>query len=159
MTIAFEDVTFNESIDNDVFTFEAPEDAEVRDFDDLVFEQYDSIDAAEETTPFDLPEPEVPDEYALESVMVNENMVGWSASLQYASDDGDFLAVTVADDQQDPLFEPDSDPVEIDGVDAAIRDVTDTERALEWDDDGLSYTVSGDLTDEELIAIAESIVD
>ncbi|WP_436347887.1 outer membrane lipoprotein-sorting protein [Natronorubrum sp. FCH18a] len=157
-TIAFEEVAFDEEIDDDVFAFEPPEDAEIREFDDLVPQQYDDVDAADADVPFDLPHPDVPAEYTLESVLAGENMVGWSATLQYADDTDSFLTVGVADEAQDPVFEPDSDPVEVGDVDATIREVTETRTIVEWTDDGLTYTVSGELADDELIAIAESIV-
>ncbi|ELY37278.1 outer membrane lipoprotein carrier protein LolA [Natronorubrum tibetense GA33] len=157
-TMAFEEVTFDEEIDDEIFTFEPPEDAEIREFDDLMPQQYADVDAADADVPFDVPQPDVPAEYTLESVLAGENMVGWSATLQYTDDTGSFLTVGVADEAQDPVFEPDSDPLEIDDVDATIREVTETRTIVEWEDDGLTYTVGGELTADELIEIAESIV-
>ncbi|MFP8954048.1 DUF4367 domain-containing protein [Natrialbaceae archaeon A-arb3/5] len=158
MTVTFEDVTFDEEIDDEIFAFEPPEDAEVLSFDDMTFEQYDTVEEAEEVAPLELPEPEVPDEYALENVMVSENLMGWSAAQQYTDESGAFLSVSVAEESQEPVFEPDTDPVELDGVDATIREVTETNTQIEWDDDGLTYIVSGELDEDELIAVAESIV-
>ena len=156
-TTAFEEVAFDEEIDDEVFAFEPPEDAEIREFDELMPQQYTDVDAADADVPFDVPRPDVPAEYTLESVLAGENMVGWSATLQY-TDETSFLTVGVADEAQDPVFEPDSDPVEIDDVDATIREATETRTIIEWEDDGLSYTVSGELTADELIDVAESIV-
>lgn len=160
-TVEFESVTFDEPIDDEVFTFEVPEDATVRDFDDFTFEQYDDIESADAVVPFELPEPEVPDEYALETAMVTENMVGWSASLQYAEGDSSEPAVivTVADDRQEGVFEPEGEPVEIGDTEGVVREVFDGEQQLEWETDGLSYTVSGELEEAELIAIAESMLE
>ena len=158
MTTAFEEVTFDEEIDDEVFAFEPPADAEIREFDDLMPQQYADVDAADADVPFDVPRPDVPDEYTLESVLAGENMVGWSATLQYTDDTGSFLTVGIADEPQDPVFEPDSDPVEIDNVDATIREATEMRTIVEWEDDGLTYTVAGELSADELIEIAESIV-
>ena len=157
-TTAFEEVAFDEEIDDEVFAFEPPEDAEIREFDELMPQQYTDVDAADADVPFDVPRPDVPAEYTLESVLAGENMVGWSATLQYTDETDSFLTVGVADEAQDPVFEPDSDPVEIDDVDATIREATETRTIIEWEDDGLSYTVSGELTADELIDVAESIV-
>ncbi|SDJ85704.1 DUF4367 domain-containing protein [Natronorubrum texcoconense] len=158
-TVAFDEVAFDEDIDDEVFAFEPPADAEIRNLEELTPQQYTDVDAADADVPFDLPRPDVPAEYTLESVLAGENMVGWSATLQYADEAGSFLTVGVADEAQDPVFEPDSDPVEIGDVDATIREATETRTIIEWEDDGLSYTVSGELTADELIDVAESIVD
>ncbi|WP_440765655.1 outer membrane lipoprotein-sorting protein [Natronorubrum sp. DTA7] len=156
-TMTFEEVAFDEEIDDEVFAFEPPADAEIREFDELVPQQYADVDAADAEVPFDVPRPDVPAEYELESVLAGENMVGWSATLQYTDEEGSFLTVGVADEAQDPVFEPDSDPVEIGDVDATIREVTETRTILKWEDDGLTYTVSGELAADELIDVAESI--
>lgn len=156
--VGFEEVTIDEPIEDEIFEFEPPEDAEIRDADDFTFEQYGSVAEAEDAVPFELPEPTVPGGYALETVVVSENLAGWGATLQYADDQGSLLTVTVAEETQEPVVEPDSEPVDVDGVDATIRSITADERAIEWEADGLSYTVSGDLEDDELLAVAESIV-
>ncbi|MXV64196.1 DUF4367 domain-containing protein [Natronorubrum sp. JWXQ-INN-674] len=159
ITVEFEEVTFDEPIDDDRFAFEPPADAEVIDADDFTFEQFDEIDDAEAAAPFDLPEPAVPAEYGLEQVSVSENMVGWSASLQYTDESDTFLTVTVAEDESEPILDPDGDPIEVGDTDAILREFGTDMMALEWEDDGLSYTVSGDLEREELVEIALSIVE
>ncbi|WP_121742492.1 sigma-E factor regulatory protein RseB domain-containing protein [Natronorubrum halophilum] len=159
VTIAFEEVTFNEGIDDERFAFEPPADAEIIDTNDFAFEQFDDIGPAADATPFELPDPDVPAEYALEGVTVSEGLNGWSASLQYADDAETFLFVSVTNGETDSVVDPDGTPVEIGETDAIVREFGPETTAIEWNDGGLSYTVSGDLETDELTAIAESIVD
>lgn len=160
ITVEFEEITLDPDLDDELFTFEAPDDAEVVDANDFASEQFDDVDAAAEFAPFDLPHPEVPDGYALETVSVSENAVGWSATLQYTDETGAFLTVTVTDADREPVLESDGERVEIGDTTATVREMGGTGTTmLEWEADGLSYTVSGDLAEGDLIAIAESIVE
>ncbi|PSQ37233.1 lipoprotein carrier protein LolA [Halobacteriales archaeon SW_10_66_29] len=159
----FEAVTFDEPIDDDVFAFDPPADAEVREFSELTPEQYDSIDDAEAAVPFDLPEPDLPEGYTFQTAIAGENIQGYYASLQYRNENGTSIMVTVSESATDdsPLFE--SEPVEIDGVNATITTPEDNVR-IAWTDDELAYTVfgisvNGDLSEETVIEVAESIVE
>jgi outer membrane lipoprotein-sorting protein len=159
----FEEVTFGEPIDDDVFRFDPPADTEVREFSELTPEQYDSIDDAEAAVPFDLPDPDVPDGYSFQTAIAGENLQGYSASVQYRNGNGTTITVTVSESAMGDAALVDSEPVGIDGVDATIADLGENVR-IQWTDDDLDYTVVGikigeDLSEETLIGVAESIVE
>ncbi|WP_230198611.1 DUF4367 domain-containing protein [Halopiger goleimassiliensis] len=159
-TVTFETVTFDEPIDDERFTFDVPDDAEVVEMSELGPEQYDSIEAAEEAVPFDPPRPEVPDEYSLETVTANEALPGWTASMQYQADDGSLLSVSVSEAGNEPVFDADGETIEIDGVDAVVQELPGSDMtSIEWEQDGLTYTVSGDLETDDLVSVAESIIE
>lgn len=158
--LAFEEVTFGEPIDDDLFAFDPPADAEVREFDEVTSEEYESVDAAESAVPFDLPEPDLPEGYALDSAAAGENLRGWTATLQYRNQDETFVTITVSEATTNSLPYGDSESVEIDGVTATITDLGENISQIEWEDDGLVYAVNANarLPRETLIGIAESIV-
>lgn len=155
----YEEITFDEEIDDEVFAFEPPEDAEIRSFDELTPEQYESIDGADNATPLDVPRPAVPDGYSLRSASVSENLVGWSATFQYTNETGSFLSVTVAEQSQNGI-QPGGEAVEIGNVEATLReDGPGGFSTIRFEADGQFYALSGDLERDELITVAESIVD
>lgn len=159
----FEDVTFGEPINDDVFAFDPPADTEVRAFADLRSDRYDSIDDAEAAVPFDLPDPDVPDGYSFQTAVAGENLRGHSASVQYSNENGTTITVTVSESATSTSSLVDSESVKIDGVDARIT-TTRNNVGIEWTDDDLDYTVVGikigeDLSEETLIEFVESIVE
>ncbi|MFC6719678.1 DUF4367 domain-containing protein [Natrialbaceae archaeon GCM10025810] len=161
ITLEFEEIDFDPEVDDDLFTFEPPEDAEVYDANDFEPQQFDDVEGAESAVPFEIPEPDVPEEFTLETVTASENMYGSTATQQYADESGTFLSVSVGDAAGTAsVLEQDGETVEIDDVEAVVREAPDLGTAtVRWQDDGLTYTVNGDLETDELVAIAESIVE
>jgi len=158
---AFEEVTLGEPIDDDRFAFEPPADAELREFDEMTSEEYESVDAAESAAPFDLPDPDLPEGYALDSAIAGENFRGWTATLQYRNGEETFITITVSEAATNSLPYGDSESVEIGGVTATITDLGENISQIEWEKEGLAYAVNANekLTRETLISIAESIVE
>ncbi|WP_254863671.1 outer membrane lipoprotein-sorting protein [Halovivax gelatinilyticus] len=157
-TIEFEEFSPNVEIDDERFVFEAPDGVEIIDFDDLTNEEFDDAESANATVPFALPEPEPSESFAFDSAYVSENLQGWSASLGYENETGNTLSVSVADGpHEDPIG---GETVQIGDSEATLTSMEGVDyRSVQWSDGDLRYIVSGDVTEETLIEVAESIVD
>lgn len=158
MTVEFESVDFDPGLDDDLFTFDPPEDADVYDASDFTHEQFDDVDQADALAPFDVPEPDVPEGYTLETVMVDENMQGWAVTQRYVDESGAFLTVSVTEADTGAIFEPDGETAEVDGADAVVREVPETgTTTIQWEADGFTYSVSGELAVDDLVDVGESL--
>ena len=161
-TNEFEEVAIDDGIEDETFTFEPPEGATIHDSEDLMPEEFDDIETAAEEVPFDIPEPELPEdeELQLSSVMVQENLAGTSVTLQYASVTEWPLVVSVSDSQQDSGFATSDETVDLGPAEATVTELPGSEAVVfEWEQNDLTYSVSGELDFDVLVEIAESIAE
>lgn len=162
MTMTFEEFNPGAEFSDDRFTFDPPEDADVLDFDDLPTESHDDVESADESVPFDVPEPTVPEAYAFDAATTAENLAGWSASLQYTSDSDDRLSISVAEASDNSVIGLGGETITIGDAEATLTS-TDlmnvSSTSIRWTSDDLTYTVSGTADEETLRTVAESIVE
>lgn len=159
--VTYEEIRFGVEIPDDRFTFEPPDDAEVLNASDFTTAQYADVEQAEAAVPFDLPEHEVPAGYELDTVVVTENLDGWAASFRYVGENETLLTVGVRERQNRTGFAPQpGESIEIDGVNATVTELPGADlTSIQWEEEDLAYTVSGELPREDLRAVAESIVE
>jgi len=161
-TNEFEEVTIDGGIDDEVFEFEPPEDAAVIDSEDFMPEEFDDIETAEENVPFDIPEPELPadEELQLGSVMVQDSLGGTSVTIQYTSVTDWPLVVSVSDSQQDSGLATSDESIDLGPIEATVTELPGSEAVIvEWEQNDLTYSVSGELDTAVLVEIAESMVE
>lgn len=154
-TITYEELAINEGVDDERFTFDPPEDAEIVEPELPETQEFDDVAGADSATPFDIAEPEVPDGYALDRATVAETDGTTSATLWYENDGDGTLFVGVSDDES-MTATADGEPVEIGDHEGTVVETMGT-TTVRWECDGLSYSVTGDLDRADLIAVAESV--
>lgn len=153
VTTTYEEIAFNEGIDDDRFEFEPPEDAEIVDAEMPDTRQFDDLEEAAAAVPFDVAEPTVPDEYAVESVTTSEYDDTTTLSATYeseASDDSLFVTITDGDATAD------GESIDVGDREGVLVDSFAT-TMIEWECDGLVYSVSGEHDAEDLVSIGETV--
>ena len=155
--VAYEDVTFTQPAD-DRFEFEPPEEPE-----EIVFpiiDDYDTLEAADRTVPFDVAEPSseaLPEDVSLDDVssyeFPNENRT--QVSVFYRSGERT-VSLTTADRTRG--YAADGDPITIAGAPGSIEH-TGQGVELEWACGGRHYSVFAHETfgEETALEVAESI--
>lgn len=155
LTFTYEDLSIDEGVAPETFTFEPPPEAHVetdgREPDGL----FDARGEAEANTPYGLPEPDVPDAYALDRITVVEDRFGTTTTLWY--DDPTVIArelyVRIREERR---FRPDVlEEIEIDGRTAYYRD--GRLQSVFRDCGDLNYEVTSLIEDDPLREIAASI--
>ncbi|MFC3958153.1 outer membrane lipoprotein-sorting protein [Halovivax cerinus] len=160
MTITYESFTPDAEIADDRFTFDPPADVEVLDYDELPTETHDDVDSADETVPFDLPDPTVPEAYSHNRTITSQTLQGWMASLQYVDESADQLTLLVTDEPSGPSTDMGGEPVDLGSVEARQTSVDSLNRtSLTWTAGELTYWISGYTDEETLRSVAESIVE
>lgn len=159
-TIRIQNVTLNEPIPDDRFTIDIPEDADRRDHSTPDRTTYDSLSALQEDTAGPTPAPDVPDAYTFEKGVVTTGTDHDSVSLRYAADD-ELLYVMQRSTSGYDFGESDTFQ-EVD-----VGNDTGYYTEYEFDDDTTSvivlpcgdvtYSVSGHLSKNESISVAESL--
>ena len=159
-TRAYEELTVGVDHDDETFEFEPPADAEVTEplFPDT--EEFDDLEGAEDTLPYDVPEPTVPEGYSLERISVatfdNQTIQDNATTLMMTYFDGtDSLTVHVTDDEH-RTAEDDLVETGVGDVDAYLF-VTRDRPELVWECDGLEYRVTSSLDVEILSDVADSL--
>lgn len=147
VTMAFEEVAFNQDIPDERFAFEPPEDAEVRNSSTSI-DRVDDLAAADEETDFSVGDPEVPEGYALQSVQIVENDGDATVVATYESDDAS-LSYSVATDRT----APDGESVRIGDTEGTLVS-SDTVTAAYVSCDGVAHTVTGSDAGEEPVVDA-----
>ncbi|SDR00566.1 LolA family protein [Natronobacterium texcoconense] len=159
LTVTYEDLALDSGLEPDTFTYEPPADAEVVEIGTEPEGIFDSRAAAEKRAPYELPEPEMPDPYALDRITLVEKGAdsGTTTTLWYADPDRPerelFLAV-----REVRRFEPDvlaETGLEFEGNTVYYRD--GRIESLFWDCGGLNYELSSPMASESLEEIAPSV--
>jgi outer membrane lipoprotein-sorting protein len=161
MTAQFRNVTLNESIPDDRFTIDVPDDAEEPDYSMPNRSAYDSLSVLKNNTNHSVPEPDVPDAYSFEEGHVIDGDDYQAITLRYANGDGDSLHVATRS-LTDFNY---SDSEQFDAVDVGNRTgyYTDyeyngnTTSILVLDCADNSHSLSGRLSKEEIVDIGESL--
>ncbi|WP_136718505.1 DUF2092 domain-containing protein [Halorientalis salina] len=161
MTAQFRNVTLNESIPDDRFTVDIPDDAEEPDHSMPNRSTYDSLSALQDNTNRSVPDPDVPDAYNFDRGDVIDGDDYHAITLRYTNGDGESLHVAT---RSATGFNY-SDSEQFDAVDVGNQTgyYTDyeyngnTTSILVLDCADNSYSLSGRLSKEEIIDIGESL--
>ncbi len=148
------DLDINAGVDEALFTFEVPADAEVISFADLAPQSLSLAEAAG-SVEFELLTPdETPQGATLVDVLDVRGMIVQRYAL---ADDGFFsIAQGVSDETRPPST--DQQVIEVRGVSGTIFIAEDGNQVLlTWTEGDLVYTVAGDLTPNQALTIAESL--
>ncbi|TYT61386.1 LolA family protein [Natrialba swarupiae] len=157
LTVTYEDLTIDEGLEPGTFTFTPPAEA------DLVTTGlepegiFDSPPEADAVTPYDLPDPEIPEPYDLDRITVVDKGAdaGTTTTFWYVTTDGRTRELYVAcrDHQR---FDPDAlEEIEFDGHTAYRRD--GRIESVFWACNGTNYEVSSPAGDVAVLDIASSI--
>jgi len=140
--------------DDALFEFDPPTDAEVTEPTTADSERFDDHEGAADAVPYELPEPDLPEEYTLAQITVSAWESSTSATLVYEHA-GEFLNVNVADHEKS-VDEATVVERDVGEVDATVTVVTDRPLVV-WECEGLTYRVSGSLEADTLIEVAEAV--
>lgn len=156
IVLTYEDLTFNEGIDDERFRFDTPEGATVIEDPVPDIEEYDTVEEAATAVPFEVHEPTVPDGYDLESVTVSDSERETALSLSYESADGAFLSISASDSI--PPHPPEGERIAVGDTEAILTTQLEM-TTLHLECDGVYYTITegGSLETDEVLAVAKSI--
>jgi outer membrane lipoprotein-sorting protein len=152
----YRDTTFNTGIPDSEFIFEVPEDAVVveESFEDRMPREM-TLEDARDNLSFDLKTPSyLPDGCEFDHVVVFGE---YRVSLMYTNGSELLHISEWVSDAVDHIEPEISDPevVSINGTDGEFGHVFDI-NTLRWDADGIEYSLSGTITKEEMLRVAES---
>ncbi|NGM71122.1 DUF2092 domain-containing protein [Natronolimnobius sp. AArcel1] len=157
VTVTSENLTLDTDLEEDAFTYDPPADATVVTVGTEPEGIFDSRLEAAAVVPYDLPDPSVPDPFALDRVTVVEHPDGYRTTLWYTDPDvaDQELFIAIRETQR---FDPNSleeTTLEFDGQPVYRRD--GQIESLFWSCDGLSFELSSPTADLELETIASSV--
>ncbi|RKD97562.1 LolA family protein [Halopiger aswanensis] len=167
--VTYADLAIDEGVPAGTFTYDPPADAEIEREGTEPDGVFDSLEAAADAVPYDLPDPAVPDSFVLDRVTVVERSekFGTTATLWYTDPgvNGRELFVAVREVQR---FNPDSsalEEIEADGMAVPAYHQDGRLETIFWTCEdgngtsGLSYRVASPAIDERepLLEIASSI--
>lgn len=152
-TTTYSNLTFNESIPDERFSFDPPENATVVEVDPTTT-TYDSVAAAEGAVNFSVRSPEsLPEGYELENVTVTSSGTTASVSLLY----GNGTATLVfGQSPADGATVSGGQNVSVAGNPGRYQEFSG-QGILQWQSDGFTYSLTGPLPRETLVGIAESV--
>lgn len=161
-TVTFRNVSLNEPIPDERFTIDIPDDAEEPDYSVPDRTSYDSLSALEEDTDRSAPAPDVPDAYSFEEGHVTDGDDYHLVTLQYTTDDGETLRVSQQQSETNYDYGESDRYDEVDvgdhtGYYAEFEYDGETTSILDVNCENNSYSISGDLSKEESIEVAESL--
>ena len=151
-TMTFEEVAFNEGLDDGTFAFEPPADATVEQYEPPETDTVDSLAAVDDGTPYNVSAPELPDRFEFEEGRITDAGGSLTALVTYTADD-ERVSVSVTNDTTRELT---GETVEIGDTEGTLSEYGDV-RSVTWDCDGVRYSLSGELDRETLIEAAASV--
>lgn len=154
VTRTYRNLTYDPSIPEGAFTFEAPPNATVETRSNSI-SVYQSLSDLEDATELSVPEPDVPDGYAFAQASTAVQGENTTLAIQYSNGDGTVIVAK----QRGPavnLTSDDGERVSIADREGTYRSVQGTS-TLSWSCEGTRYVVQGSLSKSELVTIAESM--
>lgn len=160
VTTTYHDLRFNTGVSNATFDYTPPADATVETTTMPSVQRFDSRSAAVDNTSVAVPDPAVPDDFALEQVTVTEHSGMTSVRLQYTNDSAT-LSVSAAHGADSTsttanTTDSDAETVQIGDATASYRRFGTT-GILSWHCEDTGYGVSGDLSKADLTETARSL--
>jgi outer membrane lipoprotein-sorting protein len=160
LTVTYEDLSIDEGLAPGTFTYEPPNGVTVVTDGREPEGVFERRGAAEANLPYELPEPDVPDAYALDRITVidREDEYGGTTAMLWYNDPNVVareLYVAVREFQRFSPTSPALEEIEVDSTTAYRRD--GRIQSIFWTCDDLSYEVSSLTDDTPLLEIAASI--
>jgi outer membrane lipoprotein-sorting protein len=162
-TVRFTNVSINETVPDDRFGIDIPDDAEQPDYSTPDFESYDSESALRQNASQSVPEPELPDGYTFDSGYITEGDTHSSVSLTYTTSEDESLTVSQSNRTMTSSYYSESDEFE----NVSIGDQTgyynefdageSNTSILVWSDGDTQYTIYGSAAQSTVVDIAESM--
>lgn len=146
----YTDVSYNVSIRDEKFTFEPPEDADVKNVELPNPETFSSIENAESAVNFSIKTPQVPDGYSMKRISVTKAN-GTTVSIIYQNGSNTLVFSQSTVDRR-----MDGESVSIDGLTGHYRTIGE-QGILQWSDERFSYSLTGQLSQSSLVDMAESL--
>lgn len=149
-------IEYNIDIDEDLFTFDIPDDAKVQSVDGYLPKTL-TFEELEESTQFDLPDmASIPEKYQFKNAV----QFGDVSSIQFKDDSGEYLEMSFIEDREHPLDAGEnSEDVEVGRYKGSYSN-TSNMQLLTWDTGQFKVelvTSEDELSKDELIEIAEGI--
>lgn len=136
------------------FTFDIPEDAEVKRLEDQR-PQHLTLDEADAAVDFTLL---MPADVPQDSVLVDVLKIKDTIVLRYESSQGPFTVSQGAGDWPDHEPSDSGQPIELRGTTGTVyTNKAGTKRFLTWSEDGRAFVVAGAISQDEALQIAESL--
>lgn len=161
VTQRYTNVTVNETISDERFTIDIPDDAERPDTSTPEFYSYDSESELRANTSQSVPEPTVPENYSFDSGYVTDGEEYSSVTLSYTTDSDDSLTVSKRAASTYNYSQHDSfEEVTVGNRTGYYNEFDYGETnisILVWESGDHQYTVYGSLNESETIAVAESV--
>ncbi|QLK25634.1 DUF2092 domain-containing protein [Natrinema zhouii] len=160
LTVTYEDLSIDEGVAPETFTYDPPKGVTVVPDGREPEGVFERRRAAEAHLPYELPEPDVPDAYALDRITIidREDEYGGTTAMLWYNDPNVVareLYVAVREFQRFSSTSPDVEEIEVDGNTAYRRD--GRIQSIFWTCDDLSYEVSSLTDDTPLLEITASI--
>ncbi|WP_324665755.1 DUF4367 domain-containing protein [Haloarcula sediminis] len=164
-SVQFTNVSINETISDERFSIDIPEDAERPDYSTPDIESYESESELRQNTSQSVPEPELPTNYTFESGYVSDGEDNSSVSLSYTDgDDGSITLSQSTTSEGVSSYYSESDEFE----NVTVGDHTgyynefnagnSNMSILVWNTGDHQYTIYGSVSQSTVIDIAESMV-
>lgn len=153
MTMTHRNVTFNEPVADDRFSFDPPEGATLERTSSIGSEEFDSVERLDAATDFDVPTPSVPDGYSLESATTFTTNGNTSATVVYTNDSDARLSYSVSPETESNV---DGETVTVDSTEVTVTEYGSMTRAS-WTCGETRYALSGELDRETLLELVESV--
>lgn len=166
-TVTFEEVEFNQGIDDERFEFSPTDETLILTESDLEPQEFESPNVLANETDLSVIELETPDGFTEESVQYIRELSGDRALIEYPGDEGEELVLSITDPvtEGDAITEPD-ETLDIAGVEVAIHEqppVQETQQpgtvAAVWELDGTQYVVSSTLSQDDVVSIVENTLE
>lgn len=153
-TTTYTNLTFDADIPDGTFEFDPPADATVEKTEVPDIEQYESVGAADANASLDVTEPdELPDSFEFTRATVSNGSEFESVTLTYENDSASVVV------RQSTRSTPETDAnetVTVNGHEAAVTGYDET-TSLTWTCDGRTYSVTGQLSTDELADVGASL--
>ena len=153
VTTTHRNVTFNEPVADDRFSFDPPEGATLEQTNSIASEEFDSVEQLDAATAFDVPTPSVPDSYTLDSANTFTTDGNTSATVVYTNDSDGRLSYSVAPGTDATM---DGETVTVDSTEVTVTEYGST-TSVSWTCGDTQYTLAGELDRETLLASVESV--
>lgn len=145
-------VSFNQPVDDDTFTFEPPEGAELKETTTPDVTEFDSVSAANEATAYEVVEPDIPDAYTIESIQ--EMVIDGTSTTSMSYTNGDKGAYFSVSNESSDL--PDGESVTIGNTTGTVSSYGET-TSVSWSCDGMRYSLGGQLNQSRLVDAASAV--
>ena len=145
-------VSFNEPVNDDTFSFNPPEGAELKETTSPDITEYDSVSAANEATAYKIVEPAMPNRYSIESIQ--ETVIDGTSTMTLSYRTGNKGAYFSVSNESSGM--PDGESVTIGNTTGTASSYGDT-TSVSWSCEGVRYSLGGPLDQSTLVDAASAV--